>query len=481
MSKYSQPKTKPVGTIYVPKDFCPEDHPGPIADHPEAALWFLNCVYFYTKVRNYKDDKLINLNAKLLGMVMGDINYVKPIRDQLEGLGLIRCDHHCIKNFKSFSFRLGPDLDRPGSWKRFSFNNKRFNKRVVAFKEYVRTPTGFEVPVHGHLQRWAYKIEVSPSLVCDHLDCDDDKKDLAATQVQLIREEYIRTSVCPYGRFHSNFSGLCREIRPYLSYQGSPLAEIDIVNSQPYFLALLLINEFVSPSSSSASNVRFQLPSSIDSSLFTSSSHSSSLLSSSSPERGSGRGTPPYDSGLCPIRESGETQEVIPRDLMDFLKATIEGTFYETLSGDHGLSRDQLKKKVFQIIYGKPFIMERSSLSRTFKGIFPTVFAMLLEMKKSKGFEWLGRELQRRESRSMINGVCERLREDNPDIPVVTIHDSIMTTQEHIGTILEYLNDEFGRYAYRPKFKIKPAIALEPRVVAQELVVEPSSTVTDSS
>ena len=115
----------------------------------------------------------------------------------------------------------------------------------------MRNPTGFTHPVHDHLAGWAGRVRLADDLeaVFDGIrDREHDperkrisKEELARHQADLIHRGYIHTSVCPYGRFHSNFSGLCRELRPHLSIDGHPLVEVDVVNSQPYFLALLLL------------------------------------------------------------------------------------------------------------------------------------------------------------------------------------------------------------------------------------------------
>ena len=64
--------------IYQPADFDPSKYPGIIADHPDAARWLLNTIYFKRVVRNYGIDEFVNLHSRLLGMVMGDINHVRP-------------------------------------------------------------------------------------------------------------------------------------------------------------------------------------------------------------------------------------------------------------------------------------------------------------------------------------------------------------------------------------------------------------------
>ena len=53
----------------------------------------------------------------------------------------------------------------------------------------------------------------------------------------------------------------------------------------------------------------------------------------------------------------------------------------------------------------------------------------------------------------MIHGVCERLRKELPEAPVLTIHDSIMTTKPYLGPVRAVLNDEFKGLFLSPSFK----------------------------
>jgi hypothetical protein len=50
----------------------------------------------------------------------------------------------------------------------------------------------------------------------------------------------------------------------------------------------------------------------------------------------------------------------------------------------------------------------------------------------------------------MIDTVCLRLKKHHPEIPVVTIHDSILTTAEHLPTVKRIILEEFARIDLRP-------------------------------
>ena len=46
---------------------------------------------------------------------------------------------------------------------------------------------------------------------------------------------------------------------------------------------------------------------------------------------------------------------------------------------------------------------------------------------------------------------------DNPEIPIITIHDSIMTTPAHVGTVRQAMADAFAAVGLRPTLKIEVA------------------------
>jgi hypothetical protein len=236
-----------------------------------------------------------------------------------------------------------------------------------------------------------------------------------------------------------------------------PLVEIDIVNSQPYFLSTILLEVFLSGGQNAPSLPRLLHNSSQDhSSLFSSFHHASNYLQNGEEEEREEEGdkTQPYDSGLRAILNLP-----VPLDLQMMVQKTSEGKFYETFVQESDkLTRDQVKRKLFQTIFGETKLMRCTPLGKTFERIYPTAFNLMLELKRKKGFLWIGHELQRRESSLVINTVCEALRVDLPEVPVLTVHDSLLVPREHLGHVRALLDNAFQRYVMPPSFKIKEPV-----------------------
>ena len=432
------------GWIYSPEGFDPSRYPGAISHSPDPTRWYLNYVYFKRITRHYGPEDFVNVSYDALETVMGKRTIIKPIKDELLKHKLIETDSRYIPGTKSTGYRLGPAL-RDVPFKKYFSASKRFLKRVADFKKHINTPIGFSLPVHEHLDRWLADITIAPIWESVLHSMDPDKALIAQQQVELIQSGYLHRSVCKQGRFHSNFSSLCRELRPCLQYQGQPLLEIDIRNSQPYFLSMLLLS--VKLSNSNSSNLK---------NLMFDSMHSSIInLEETGRERERRRGRP-YE---CPFW-------ALEKDHVKFTNAVINGKFYEEFlqEVDNEREREDMKPKVFQCIFGDEKTMIHSTMGRMFKDRYPSVFNMIMELKSKKGYRWVGQELQRMESERVVAGVCGRLMTEHPTIPLISVHDAIMTTKEYMPLVQGLLKQELSfAYYFVPQMKIKgqQPIALE--------------------
>ena len=63
--------------------------------------------------------------------------------------------------------------------------------------------------------------------------------------------------------------------------------------------------------------------------------------------------------------------------------------------------------------------------------------------------------MQMRESKFVLDTVCEHLRKHHPDTPIITVHDSIMTTPAHVSTVLRVLNKHFEQIGFVPSLHVE--------------------------
>lgn len=139
-----------------------------------------------------------------------------------------------------------------------------------------------------------------------------------------------------------------------------------------------------------------------------------------------------------------------------FIKTACDGTFYESLIDEiKGQTREVVKAKVFQVLYGNLKVMKYAPLSESMRQRYPTVYEMLASFKREKGHAWVGQTLQRREAHVVIGGVCGRLMAEFPNVPIITVHDSLMTTPGNVKLVHALLRQEFARHHFQPRFRVK--------------------------
>ena len=141
-----------------------------------------------------------------------------------------------------------------------------------------------------------------------------------------------------------------------------------------------------------------------------------------------------YESGneavkvVCGRKEDNDWQLLIEK--------VKQGTFYEFLlqetvkaTGKTKLTRELMKKTVFTVFFSENETTSRLMQKRKeiFRNLFPNVMR-LFELIKSQQHRTLALLLQNIESEIFLNRIARRIAQERPDLPIFTIHDSIVTT-----------------------------------------------------
>ena len=100
------------------------------------------------------------------------------------------------------------------------------------------------------------------------------------------------------------------------------------------------------------------------------------------------------------------------------------------------------------------------------KNEFPGVDRWLTEAHKVIGKTGFAHLLQRAEAYLLLNTVCREINEQFPDIPLFTIHDALLSHEEHIPVITSHLKKRLTQITgVSVGVKIKrPQIVLEPQI-----------------
>lgn len=168
-----------------------------------------------------------------------------------------------------------------------------------------------------------------------------------------------------YGRMHTNFTVLKKEIRKnFITINGLPVYEIDIKNSQPLFLVVLM-------------------------------------------------------------KEKLHISELIKPDVSKYIDLVKNGLIYEYLVNNEVVKdRDSAKLLMYRVLFGKNGYKKRECI--LFDKHFPTVFGFIKDYKENaKDYKVLSHDLQLRESNFIYNKVINHLMNSYPEMPIFTVHDSI--------------------------------------------------------
>ncbi len=220
-------------------------------------------------------------------------------------------------------------------------------------------------------------------------------------------------------RLHTNLTRTMRELRKFIKFDGKILHSVDIVNSQP-FLARPLFNK----SYFSRCNILSKI---INPKLTT-------LIS--------------FPTMLVEIIERVKNLG----DVQNYLKIVSNGTFYESFAelliqnnlfeGDvsDGSVRDDVKKITFATLYSPNQAIGYKPHVRIFSRVFPGVYEMIKKIKFGrKTHNAYSILLQRLEAELILQKVCKRINCAFPQIPIFTIHDSVITTEEYVPIVRNFM------------------------------------------
>jgi len=168
-----------------------------------------------------------------------------------------------------------------------------------------------------------------------------------------------------YGRMHTNYTVLKRHIRKnYLSIDGQDLEEVDITNSQPLFLAVLIKRE------------------------------------------------------LSPAK-------LVNPEISRYFELVKNGFIYEELINKCDIAdRDEAKIMMYRVLFG--INGNSAKYNKMFHSIFPTIYKFIKDFKNANNnYKTLSYALQNLESKFIFEGVVKHIMNTNPEIKLFTVHDSI--------------------------------------------------------
>ena len=408
-----------------------------------------------------KEDGFVPINQKPIRDGIRDINYYA---DYLKNTGVIECDDDRVVGSKSYGYKWG---------KKYSsslFSTRRIECIYADFDtlkntKYINTLYNSQYTEFPYLFHWyqqkklmidtaanSYAFQICQAKMNDptkegwDLNNKEEKKHPASQYHSALLNIYKIQDLCYEAhiddnvhRLHSALTGLGTKYRQYVNYNDKKLVGIDITNSQPYIISLILNREFWSENSSLPLNIT-HLPNKIRLALME---------------------------GDLPVRIKKFFNSVEDNTFTEYKALVSSGKFYENVveiaTGlGKTITRDEAKILMFYTMYSSnyqpkdPFLKQMRGI---FKDMFPKVAELFQIIKRNfdkknfigedanKQHNRLARLLQSIESNIVLHKCCKRIWEEgNQQVPVFTIHDNIVTTEGNKDLVRTIMYEELERY-----------------------------------
>jgi hypothetical protein len=245
------------------------------------------------------------------------------------------------------------------------------------------------------------------------------------------------------GRLYSSITGLPSLFRNFLTYRGEQLVGYDLKNSQPLHFLTMLKKEFWKSYTSGLSLKR--LDNKLYDYLLGEEDYSTTIMFQESSETQYSKGFTNYT--FKNLVQNGKLYEFICFKF--FNKHLTKGGI------DRFNTRAKTKQAFMHMMYHNPKepFSKAKPVYAEFKKLFP-VEANVMDLMKKRKYNDFPIILQKIEAQMLLHRVAKRVYDVNPDIPLFTIHDSILTTKQHASTLKTILDNEYKQIVgFIPQFE----------------------------
>ena len=458
-------RRKPICWVYVPETFDPVAVlPEALMRHADSARYFLHRIVWGQVMKKRTKEDFVPLKFDYLREVIPD-RVVVTLKEALLSAEVIECDGQYIEGRKSYGYRLGPKYTNSRII-RVAIQDAAVVKRVKANRraKYKKVRLDVHRWLRSQFKNLHVDLPKAMSLLSGHR-----RFELVRIPVEQIANNESEFSVCRYGRVHTSLTRCPSKVRTELHVAGESLVSLDIANSQPLFLSLLIINyrkqgnksfgyvTFQSHVTNPYRNIDKIIEETIPYFILLQESHTSSVISTAYTTRKASEEIlePHTEQDLqttrhCP-HELSVNRDFLAPDEAHFVRLCEQGKLYATFDEQMEILemplRHWLKQEAFEVIYGPN--RKKTRLKSIFEELFPGV-AEVIRVHKRKDYRFLPRLLQNIEANFVINTVCRRIMTEMPDTPMFTIHDSVLTTRQFVEPVRRIMFEEFARLGLTP-------------------------------
>lgn len=256
-------------------------------------------------------------------------------------------------------------------------------------------------------------------------------------------------------RFYNPICNLKRELRSFLTYDGHPLVDIDLKNSQPFLSTALFQNSF------------WTIPIKDNDPKLSLKKLNKDIFKEVVDSR--------YYKDIITLRKTSETLSDKASVSKKYTDLVVNGMLYEYIQEyfqplhiDRFDTRGKVKVEVLRIFYVEnKYTSQKFYLPCiTFQTHFPEVFELFRLIKEIQS-NYLAIILQRIESFLILDIVCKAISSQHPQIPIFTIHDNIITTKGNEGIIKAVMSQEIEKWiGHKPQLS---TTELNPEILKSEI------------
>jgi hypothetical protein len=311
--------------------------------------------------------------------------------DFLKEKDIIKMQKNYLKGSNSRIYSINESIIN-GKILRYSNDDK------VLIKKYITKHLQFELDRNSIIDRIIkkklisdlYSVQIQFDRSIFYLDSlkneDIDIYNRNKYSVESINDKHIFYHFDSYGRMHTNFTILKSFIRKNcLLIDGEETFEIDIQNSQPLFLSKLI--------------------------------------------------------------EESNSRWVNEDEFRLFSILVQSGNYYQYLIDNLFLKDKSLAKDLtYKVLFGQNRINSKSD--KLFSKLFPTIHNFIkLYKNEKKDYKILAHDLQKAESNLVFNKIIRKIMQQDSDIKLITVHDSIIAPKKYKEVISEiFFNEIFEHF-----------------------------------
>lgn len=274
------------------------------------------------------------------------------------------------------------------------------------------------------------------------------------SKIRAIQKKNFRPSVSKSNhRLNSVITRLNRELRYYLKINGNRLVEVDVKSSQPYVLGSILTNSFFSRSNIndfSLNSIFPQLFNQLDYIVNQSTDDITSLIKNSI--YNNKEGFPKYFM-------SGGLDNCL--EIQSYRNLSFKEGFYPHLNNTflNGDFETQKVKDNVMLLLNLKNLRKRDNivLIQQFKKHFPNINSFIESINNLNSFKSaIAILLQRTESYLFLRVGCKAVNERLPDVPFLTIHDSILIAEQYCEIVTPILKESLNSIT-----RIEPGVSVK--------------------